>query len=90
MTNNRRTFVVVHPLDDVVEAKVDVEALGPMPLTPSVKFSLLVLRGYLIIMGLLVLYHQLFWGATDNDLLREIRAGGYGGRVVSGKDLDVY
>ena len=40
--------------------------------------------------GLLVLYHQLFWGATDNDLLREIRAGGYGGRVVSGKDLDVY
>ncbi len=59
MTNNRRTFVVVHPLDDVVEAKVDVEALGPMPLTPSVKFSLLVLRGYLIIMGLLVLYHVL-------------------------------
>jgi len=40
--------------------------------------------------GLLVLYHQLFWGATDDDLLREIRAGGYGGRVVSGKDLDVY
>ena len=40
--------------------------------------------------GVLVLYHQLFWGATDDDLLREIRAGGYGGRVVSGKDLDVY
>ncbi|MEI6246860.1 MAG: MBL fold metallo-hydrolase [Acidobacteriota bacterium] len=40
--------------------------------------------------GVLVLYHQLFWGASDDDLLREIRAGGYGGRVVSGKDLDVY
>ncbi len=40
--------------------------------------------------GTLVLYHQLFWGATDEDLLREIRAAGYGGRVVSGKDLDVY
>ena len=40
--------------------------------------------------GVLVLYHQLFWGASDDDLLREIRAGGYAGRVVSGKDLDVY
>jgi ribonuclease BN (tRNA processing enzyme) len=38
----------------------------------------------------LVLYHQLFWGATDADLEREIRAAGYEGRVVSGKDLDVY
>jgi ribonuclease BN (tRNA processing enzyme) len=40
--------------------------------------------------GTLVMYHQLFWGATDEDLVREIRAAGYGGRVVSGKDLDVY
>ncbi len=40
--------------------------------------------------GVLVLYHQLFWGATDADLLKEIRAAGYVGRVVSGKDLDVY
>ena len=39
--------------------------------------------------GLLVLYHQLFWGATDRDLLREIGQG-YSGRVVSGRDLDVY
>jgi hypothetical protein len=37
-----------------------------------------------------VLYHQLFWGATDEDLVREIRAAGYQGRVVSGRDLDVY
>ena len=39
---------------------------------------------------LLVLYHQLFWGSTDADLEREIRAAGYEGRVVSGKDLEVY
>lgn len=39
--------------------------------------------------GLLVLYHQLFWGATEKELLAEIREG-YDGRVVSGKDLEVY
>lgn len=38
---------------------------------------------------LLVLYHQLFWGATDDDLLREVRAG-YSGTVVSARDLGVY
>ena len=36
---------------------------------------------------LLVLTHQLFWGATDEDLLREI-ATVYDGPVVSGQDLD--
>lgn len=39
--------------------------------------------------GLLVLYHQLFWGTSEDDLLKEVRRG-YGGRVVSGRDLDVY
>ena len=39
--------------------------------------------------GLLVLTHQLVWGSTDEKLLEEVRAG-YAGRVVSGKDLDVY
>ena len=39
---------------------------------------------------LLVLYHQLYFGgATDDDLLREVRSR-YGGRVVSARDLDVY
>ncbi len=38
---------------------------------------------------LLVLYHQLFWGASDEDLLREIRRG-YPGDVVSAHDLAVY
>ncbi len=39
---------------------------------------------------LLVLYHQLYWGATDDDLVREIREAGYDGPVVSGQDLDVF
>lgn len=39
--------------------------------------------------GLLVLYHQLLWGATEEGLLGEIRAL-YNGRVVYGRDLDVY
>jgi ribonuclease BN (tRNA processing enzyme) len=38
---------------------------------------------------LLVLYHQLMWGATDEGLVREVSAG-WDGRVVSGKDLDVH
>ncbi len=40
--------------------------------------------------GLLVLYHQLFWGATDADLEGEIRQAGYRGQVISGRDLGVY
>jgi len=39
---------------------------------------------------LLVLYHQLFWGATDDDLVKEVRAAGYQGPVMSGQDLHVY
>ncbi|MBK9312844.1 MAG: MBL fold metallo-hydrolase [Acidobacteria bacterium] len=39
--------------------------------------------------GLLVLYHQLLWGATKQQLIDEIREG-YPGRVVFGSDLDVF
>ena len=38
---------------------------------------------------LLVLYHQLFFGSTEEEILREVREG-FPGRVVSGKDLEVY
>jgi len=38
----------------------------------------------------LVLYHQLYWGASDADLIREIRAAGYTGRVVTARDLDIF
>jgi len=40
--------------------------------------------------GVLVLYHQLLWGTTPEALVEEIRRAGYGGRIVSGNDLDVF
>ena len=54
-----QAYWVVHPLDDLPEQKRDVSALGPMPMTPSVRLSLLALRGYLILMTGLVAYHFL-------------------------------
>src|SRR5262249_19718501 len=38
--------------------------------------------------ALLILYHQLFWGTTEEDLLKEVRQY-YTGKVVSGRDLDI-
>jgi hypothetical protein len=52
-------FLVVHPLDDVREEKIDTENLGPMAMTTTVRISLLSLRAYLVLMMLLVLYHVL-------------------------------
>ena len=39
--------------------------------------------------GLLILYHQLFWGASDEEIVKEI-TDRYPGRVVSARDLDIY
>lgn len=39
--------------------------------------------------GLLILYHQLLWGSTPEQLMEEIRKG-YKGKVVYGNDLDIY
>ena len=58
-TIDEREFLVIHPLDDVREQKVETEHLGPMKMTATVRISLLVLRGYLVLMMLLVLYHVL-------------------------------
>ena len=60
MTNLRKGSAagplrVVHPLDDVPEMKMDVSILGPMPMTASVRLSLLALRAYLVLMACLVL-----------------------------------
>jgi hypothetical protein len=52
-------FVVVHPLDDVPEVKVDTENLGPMAMTTAVRISLLSLRAYLVLMMVMVFYHVL-------------------------------
>jgi len=39
--------------------------------------------------GLLILYHQLLWSSTEEELLKEIRQI-YHGKVVYGNDLEVY
>jgi ribonuclease BN (tRNA processing enzyme) len=39
--------------------------------------------------GLLILYHQLFWGTSDEKLVDEVRQF-YNGRVVSGTDLAIF
>lgn len=56
---DERDYLVVHPLDDVPEQKVETRHLGPMRMTPAVRISLLALRGYLVFMMLLLLYHVL-------------------------------
>jgi hypothetical protein len=57
--NKKPCFHLIHPLDDVPEEKCNADNLGPMPMTRSVKWSLLALRGYLILMSGLIFYHVL-------------------------------
>jgi len=38
---------------------------------------------------LVVLYHILYWGASEEDLLNE-RSKKYKGKVIVGRDLDVF
>jgi hypothetical protein len=52
-------FEVIHPLDDVAEQKCSSEGLGHISMTPAVRISLRVLRGYLILMTLMLGYHVL-------------------------------
>jgi hypothetical protein len=52
-------FRVIHPLDDVQEQKCSSEGLGHIAMTPAVRISLRVLRGYLILMTLMLGYHVL-------------------------------
>ena len=50
----RKPYLVVHPLDDVPEEKIDTEHLGLMQMTKTVRLCLFALRGYLLVMfGLL-------------------------------------
>jgi hypothetical protein len=46
----RRPYLVVHPLDDVPEEKIDTEHPGPMQMTKTVRLCLFALRGYLLVM----------------------------------------
>jgi hypothetical protein len=52
-------FCVIHPLDDAPEEKCSSEGLGHIAMTPAVRISLTVLRGYLILMTLMLGYHVL-------------------------------
>jgi hypothetical protein len=56
---NLNRYVIVHPLDDLPEEKVDTENLGRMAMAGMTKWSLLSLRAYLIMMTVLVLYRVL-------------------------------
>jgi hypothetical protein len=47
---------LVHPLDDAPETKVNVDALGPMRLTPRARWALIALRAYLVAMTALVVF----------------------------------
>ena len=52
-------FRVVHPLEDRPEQKCGAEELAPMAMTTGVRLSLIVLRGYLILMTLLLVWRVL-------------------------------
>lgn len=52
-------LLVIHPLHDEPEAKCESEGLGPIAMTPAVRISLIVLRGYLLAMGAMLFYHVL-------------------------------
>jgi hypothetical protein len=67
---NARVFYVIHPLDDEPEEKRNVESLGPMRLTPSVKYSLFALRTYLILMMALAAFRVLSLAGVFGHLLR--------------------
>jgi len=58
-TTIQQSLQVVHPLDDIAEEKRSPEGLGQMHMSSSVKFSLYALRGYLVLIGLMVAYRVL-------------------------------
>ena len=56
---NAEVFRVVHPLHDEPEQKCATEGLGPIAMTPVVRNSLKALRGYLLLISAMLLYHVL-------------------------------
>jgi len=56
---DRKFYIVVHPLDDEPEAKVETENLGPMRITTTVRVSLYALRAYLLLMSGMLGYRVL-------------------------------
>jgi hypothetical protein len=56
---DRKFYIVVHPLDDEPEAKVETENLGPMRITTTVRVCLYALRAYLLLMSGMLGYRVL-------------------------------
>jgi hypothetical protein len=54
-----QSFRVIHPLDDAMEQKCTSEGLGHIEMTGPVRLSLKILRGYLLVMSALLVYHVL-------------------------------
>ena len=46
----RSFYSILHPLDDAPEEKLDTEHLAPMKMTRTVRICLFALRGYLLLM----------------------------------------
>ena len=61
-------FRVVHPLEDAPEQKCVSEGLGQIAMTPSVRLSLKILRGYLFLMTAMLLYHVIDLAGALNNL----------------------
>ena len=63
MANDRNqdnaNYYAIHPLDDVAEQKRSYKSLGLLKMTPAVRISLIVLRGYLLLTIGLVFYRVL-------------------------------
>ncbi|WP_263378353.1 hypothetical protein [Granulicella paludicola] len=51
------SYRIIHPLDDVAETKCSTTGLGPIKMTPAVRLSLTALRGYLVLITLMLVYH---------------------------------
>ena len=58
-TTDLSGYEVIHPLNDVAEAKCSDEHLGTIQMSRSVKISLFVLRAYLIAIVALAIYRFL-------------------------------
>jgi hypothetical protein len=56
-------FLVIHPLDDTPEQKIESDHLPPIEMTRSVRWSLISLRVYLIVMIALFMYHVIDLGS---------------------------
>lgn len=55
----QQIYQVIHPLFDEPEEKCKTEGLGKIKMSRSVRLSLFALRGYLILMFVLLGYHML-------------------------------